>query len=201
MWIISWWRKSPKTSCRHRQQYNRAFTGEVKFPPRNPPLPLDDKRSCAAGPPWSSSTEPRELRHRNPHIPRQRPGEEKCDDMLVMISESGSIGGVPGAGKDFGCHWNIEASCDQETTSTSSTEASGRSIFDSARRSERQREHIAPQRQDHGSGRIHERFQPGAQALFIGNFTAADSSAASKTARPSSSRRENSPNSSKSFPS
>ncbi|MBR2779111.1 MAG: acylcoa--acetate/3-ketoacidcoatransferase [Firmicutes bacterium] len=32
----------------------------------------------------------------------------------VMISELGSVGGVPGAGTDFGCHWNNEWSCDHK---------------------------------------------------------------------------------------
>lgn len=39
--------------------------------------------------------------------------EEGCRQRIVMISESGSIGGVPGSGLDFGAHTNIEASCDQ----------------------------------------------------------------------------------------
>lgn len=39
--------------------------------------------------------------------------EEKCRDLIVMISESGAIGGVPGGGLDFGAHKNIECSCDQ----------------------------------------------------------------------------------------
>ncbi|MCL1911441.1 MAG: hypothetical protein FWG13_04490 [Leptospirales bacterium] len=39
--------------------------------------------------------------------------EEGLMDDVLMISESGSVGGVPGGGADFGCHWNIEASVDQ----------------------------------------------------------------------------------------
>ncbi len=39
--------------------------------------------------------------------------EEGCRQMIVMISESGSIGGIPGGGLDFGAHTNVEASCDQ----------------------------------------------------------------------------------------
>jgi propionate CoA-transferase len=39
--------------------------------------------------------------------------EEECSDMFTLISESGSIGGVPGAARDFGHHWNIESSTDQ----------------------------------------------------------------------------------------
>ena len=35
-------------------------------------------------------------------------------DNYIMISESGSVGGVPGGGPDFGCHWNNEWSCDQK---------------------------------------------------------------------------------------
>ena len=40
--------------------------------------------------------------------------EEGEMDNVVMISESGSVGGVPGGGPDFGCHWNNEWSCDQK---------------------------------------------------------------------------------------
>ena len=38
--------------------------------------------------------------------------EEGAQDDITMISETGVIGGVPGAGRDFGCHWNAEAFCD-----------------------------------------------------------------------------------------
>jgi propionate CoA-transferase len=39
--------------------------------------------------------------------------EEGVMDDVLMISESGSVGGVPGGGADFGCHWNCEVSIDQ----------------------------------------------------------------------------------------
>ena len=39
--------------------------------------------------------------------------EEGCMDDITMISESGSVGGVPGGGPDFGCHWNLEWATDQ----------------------------------------------------------------------------------------
>ncbi len=38
--------------------------------------------------------------------------EEGVQEDVTMISETGVIGGVPGAGRDFGCHWNAEAFCD-----------------------------------------------------------------------------------------
>jgi propionate CoA-transferase len=40
--------------------------------------------------------------------------EEGEGDALTMISESGSVGGVPGGGPLFGCHYNNEWSCDQK---------------------------------------------------------------------------------------
>ena len=40
--------------------------------------------------------------------------EEGEIDSIVMISESGSVGGVPGAGPLFGSHYNNEWSCDQK---------------------------------------------------------------------------------------
>ena len=39
--------------------------------------------------------------------------EEGVADYVTMLSESGSIGGVPASGVNFGAHYNIEASCDQ----------------------------------------------------------------------------------------
>ncbi|MCR4601346.1 MAG: acylcoa--acetate/3-ketoacidcoatransferase [Clostridia bacterium] len=39
--------------------------------------------------------------------------EEGCDNILSVISESGSIGGIPQSGKSFGTHVDVEASCDQ----------------------------------------------------------------------------------------
>lgn len=40
--------------------------------------------------------------------------EENEMDSIVMISESGSVGGVPGGGPLFGCHFNNECSTDQK---------------------------------------------------------------------------------------
>ena len=40
--------------------------------------------------------------------------EEGEMDNITMISESGSVGGVPGGGPLFGCHFNNEWSCDQK---------------------------------------------------------------------------------------
>ena len=40
--------------------------------------------------------------------------EEGEMDSIVMISESGSVGGVPGGGPLFGCHFNNECSTDQK---------------------------------------------------------------------------------------
>ena len=40
--------------------------------------------------------------------------EEGEMDNIVMISESGSVGGVPGGGPLFGCHFNNECSTDQK---------------------------------------------------------------------------------------
>jgi propionate CoA-transferase len=96
-------------------RYNRAFTGEVKVPTGGiPPLPLDDKKvMCRRAAMELFDGAKGNFGIGTPTFLASVLAEEKCDDMLVMISESGSIGGVPGAGKDFGCHWNIEASCDQ----------------------------------------------------------------------------------------
>lgn len=96
--------------------FHRAFTGEIRVPLKGSiePIPLDDKKvmlrrltmeikagyKCNFGigiPTYTGNVM----------------SEEGCADKITMISESGSIGGIPGGGNDFGAHWNIEASCDQ----------------------------------------------------------------------------------------
>ncbi len=97
-------------------KYNRAFTGEIRVPLEGSmdPMPMNEKKvmlrrlameikrgfKCNFGigiPTYTGNVM----------------AEEGCADAITMISESGSIGGVPGGGNDFGAHWNIEASCDQ----------------------------------------------------------------------------------------
>lgn len=95
--------------------FNRSFCGEVKVPTGDiPPLPLDIKKVMCR----RAAIELFEGAKGNfgigtPTFLASILAEEGVADKVVMISESGSIGGVPGAGKDFGCHWNIEASTDQ----------------------------------------------------------------------------------------
>ena len=96
-------------------KYNRAFTGEAKVPTGGiPPLPLDEKKMmCRRAAIELFDGAKGNFGIGTPTFLASVLAEEGCDDKIVMISESGSIGGVPGAGKDFGCHWNVEASCDQ----------------------------------------------------------------------------------------
>ncbi len=97
-------------------KFNRAYCGEVKVPLdsnvevmdlnekkimlRRAAMEIGDgaKTNCGIG---------------TPTFLGNVFSEEGCGDRITMISESGSIGGVPGGGRDFGAHWNIEASCDQ----------------------------------------------------------------------------------------
>jgi propionate CoA-transferase len=96
-------------------KYNRAFTGEVKVPTGGiPAIPLDDvKVMCRRAAMEFFSGAKCNFGIGVPTFVASVLAEEKADNLITMISESGSIGGVPGAGKDFGCHWNIEASTDQ----------------------------------------------------------------------------------------
>jgi len=97
-------------------KFNRSFCGEVKVPIQQamPQLPLDERKIMVR----RAAMELREGYKANfgigtPTFLGSIMAEEGCDDLITMISESGSIGGVPGGGLDFGAHWNIEASCDQ----------------------------------------------------------------------------------------
>ncbi len=97
-------------------KFNRSYCGEVKVPLGNSmkPIPLNEKKVMVR----RAAMELRPGFKANfgigtPTFTGNVISEEGCSDDITMISESGSIGGVPGGGKDFGAHWNIEASCDQ----------------------------------------------------------------------------------------
>jgi propionate CoA-transferase len=97
-------------------KFNPSFCGQVRVPLGDSmkPIPFDPVKVMAR----RVAMEIREGNKANfgigtPTYIGNVLSEEGCGEDLIMISESGSIGGVPGGGKDFGAHWNIEASCDQ----------------------------------------------------------------------------------------
>ena len=97
-------------------KFNRAFCGEVKVPLDSSmsAIPLDDKKIMLR----RAAMEIKDGDKANcgigtPTFMGNIFEEEGCSGRITMISESGSIGGIPGGGRDFGAHWNIEASCDQ----------------------------------------------------------------------------------------
>ncbi|WP_312833098.1 acyl CoA:acetate/3-ketoacid CoA transferase [Sedimentibacter saalensis] len=96
--------------------FNRAFTGEIRVPLEGSmdPIPLDEKKVMLR----RLTMEIKQGYKCNfgigtPTYTGNVMAEEGCSNAITMISESGSIGGLPGGGNDFGAHWNIEASCDQ----------------------------------------------------------------------------------------
>lgn len=97
-------------------KYNRAFTGEVRVPLQSSmkPIPFDEKKVMVRR--VTQEIQPGFKCNFGIGVPTHTGNvmaEEGCANTITMISESGSIGGVPGGGNDFGAHWNIEASCDQ----------------------------------------------------------------------------------------
>lgn len=94
--------------------YNPAFSGEVKIPVGNiPPMPLnEDKIICRRA---AMEVHPGAI-NLGIGIPQGVASviaEEKADDLVTLVSESGSIGGIPGVRGDFGHHYNAESSTDQ----------------------------------------------------------------------------------------
>lgn len=99
----------------HQADYNYSFTGdEIKDLSSNQSekLPLDVRKIIAR----RAAMEIKAGIKANfgigipqliPSILRESGATEIADEM-VMISETGVIGGVPAIGRDFGCHWNPE---------------------------------------------------------------------------------------------
>jgi propionate CoA-transferase len=97
-------------------QYNPSFSGEVKVPMKSiPPMPMSsDKLICRRA---AMEVRPGAI-SLGIGIPQGIASiiaEEKADSQVILMSESGSIGGIPGVGGDFGSHWNAEASTEQPT--------------------------------------------------------------------------------------
>jgi propionate CoA-transferase len=96
----------------HITHFNPAFTGEIRVDMKKslPPLPLDERKVACR----RATMEIKAGNYCNFGLgmPTLLPNilfEEKVNDKILMISESGLIGGVPAEGGDFGAHWNPEA--------------------------------------------------------------------------------------------
>ena len=95
----------------HITHFNPAFTGEIRADVSTSlsKLPLDQWTVIAR----RTAAEFKKGKTANfglgkPTLVPKVLVEEGVDDQLVLISESGVIGGVPAEGGDFGAHWNPE---------------------------------------------------------------------------------------------
>lgn len=105
-----------RTMQTHITHFNPAFTGEIRAEVSNQltKLPLDIKKVISR----RTAMEFRKGMKCNFGI--GMPGlvpkvllEEGVSDDIMMISESGLIGGIPAEGGDFGAHWNPEVMYNQ----------------------------------------------------------------------------------------
>ena len=108
--------KVPQTTGRWTAaDYNYSFTGDelVDMNSNADPLPLDHikvicRRAAQEIPAGAKA-------NFGIGMPQNIPAVmQECGvaDTVTMISETGVIGGIPAKGRDFGCHWNVEAFCD-----------------------------------------------------------------------------------------
>ncbi len=109
--------KIPQNMARtNGNNYNPAFTGESRVDisqfEQSHPLPLDAKKVISR----RAALELEDGQCINlgmgiPQILTMVLKEQGREDFQI-ISETGSIGGIPGTGLDFGCHWNVESMVD-----------------------------------------------------------------------------------------
>ncbi|MGN1350569.1 MAG: malonate decarboxylase subunit alpha [Anaerovoracaceae bacterium] len=96
--------------------YEPAFTGEVlkEISPKTVVVPLDERKVIARR--AAMELKAGDNVNMGLGMPTTVPvvlAEAGVDHMITMISETGTIGGVPGTERlDFGCHWNAEAFSD-----------------------------------------------------------------------------------------
>jgi len=97
-------------------QYNPAFSGQIKVPMGSmSPIPLSERKVIARR--AAAELVPGAIINLGIGIPVEIGGiasEEGIADQLHMTTESGSIGGVPASGNDFGHSFNVEAAVDMQ---------------------------------------------------------------------------------------
>lgn len=97
-------------------QYNPAFSGEIKVPVDSvPPMPLDARKVIARR--AAMELVPNAVLNLGIGIPvgvGSIAAEEGVSDQLMLTTEGGVIGGVPGNGGDFGMAYNAEAIIEQQ---------------------------------------------------------------------------------------
>ncbi len=107
---------TPQNSYRSRDNnYNPAFTGEsiVDLELGSMSIPLDHKKIIARRTAMELRTGDKvNFGIGMPTLVPSILAETGHAGDITMISETGVIGGMPGTGRDFGCHWNPEAFCD-----------------------------------------------------------------------------------------
>ncbi|MCI8284175.1 MAG: acylcoa--acetate/3-ketoacidcoatransferase [Firmicutes bacterium] len=100
---------------RHSGDYNYSFTGDeiVDVKKSTDIMHLDHKKIIARR--ASMEIKEGDVVNFGIGMPQNVPTIlEECGrgDMVMMMSETGVMGGIPAVGKDFGCHWNPEAFSD-----------------------------------------------------------------------------------------
>ncbi len=96
-------------------QYKAALAGDIKVPEATiPPMPFDVRKIIARRAAMELVPGPVNLGIGIPQGVANVVAEERCSDLMMLISESGNIGGIPGVGGDFGAHINGEAMIRQD---------------------------------------------------------------------------------------
>ena len=107
----------PTKVCTVGGMYNPCMSGEIRMPmdtAGSEPLPFDGiKVICRRAALEFRAGIKSNLGLGMPQKVGNIFDEEGVANDITLISESGNIGGVPGVGVDFGCHYNVAASCDQ----------------------------------------------------------------------------------------
>ena len=79
-----------------------------------PPMPFDERKIIARRAAMELIPGPVNLGIGIPQGIANVVAEEGCSDLMMLISECGNIGGIPGVGPDFGAHSNGEAMIRQD---------------------------------------------------------------------------------------
>ncbi len=96
-------------------QFKTALAGHIRVPETTiPPMPFDERKIIARRAAMELMPGPVNLGIGIPQGIGTILAEEGCADLMTLISESGNIGGIPGAAMEFGAHYNAEVMLQQD---------------------------------------------------------------------------------------